>query len=237
MMDYDGFLQLVQTRRSIRRFKPDPLPEDYVNKILEAARYAPSGANSQPWEIVVLTDKAVKDKIVDIVKEASVGSYKLGQTRPKDERHPGDERLMDHPGFQDAPVFVILFGDKRLEATYPMSAYVYDRASITPSSLANAFLYMQLAATSLGLAAQWVTATAQPLPQALIKQMLGMPQEYTLYDTMVVGYPNQTPRPRLIRTREEFTHVNHYDMSKHRSDTEVKKFIRAVQQGRSTMAD
>ena len=58
-MDYDGFLELVTHRRSIRRFKPDPIPDDYVIKILDAAHYAMSGGNSQPWEFVVIKDPAV----------------------------------------------------------------------------------------------------------------------------------------------------------------------------------
>lgn len=237
MSDYENFLQLAQKRRSIRLFKEDPLPDDYINKIVEAARFAPSGANSQPWEIVVVKDRATKDRIVDIVKEASVASYKLGQTRPREEQHPADHRVIEHPGFQDAPAYLILFGDLRLEATYPLSAYAYDRESITASSLASAFLYMQLAATSLGLAAQWVTATSQPLPQALIKQLLGVPGQFHLYDTMVVGFPRQTPPPRLIREAKEFTHYDRYDMSKHRSDQQVRKFIDDVHHGRSKIAD
>ncbi len=41
-MNYEGLLELVQKRRSIRRFKPDPIPEEYLDKIIEAARWAPS---------------------------------------------------------------------------------------------------------------------------------------------------------------------------------------------------
>ena len=48
-MSYDSFLALVKKRRSTRRFKPDPVPEDDINKIIEAARWAPSGFNLQPW--------------------------------------------------------------------------------------------------------------------------------------------------------------------------------------------
>ena len=44
-MDYESFLELVKKRRSIRRFKPDPVPNEYVGKIIEAARWAPSGFN------------------------------------------------------------------------------------------------------------------------------------------------------------------------------------------------
>ncbi|MBI4186468.1 MAG: nitroreductase family protein [Chloroflexi bacterium] len=50
-MQYDEFLKLCQTRRTIRGYKKDPIPDDYVTKILDAAHYAMSGANSQPWEL------------------------------------------------------------------------------------------------------------------------------------------------------------------------------------------
>jgi len=53
-MDYDGFLELVKKRRSIRLFKPDAVPDEYIDKIIEAARWAPSGANVQPWEFLVI---------------------------------------------------------------------------------------------------------------------------------------------------------------------------------------
>ena len=236
-MDYDGFLELVKEQRSIRRFKPDPLPEEYIDEILEAARFAPSGANSQPWEIVVVKDKKIKDQIVDIFKEASLSSHKLGKTRPREEQHPGDRRLHKNPGFQNAPVFFILFSDPRLEDTYPMSAQAYDCHSITASSMASLFLYMHLAATSLGLASQWVTSTSQPLSQALIKKLLGVPRSFRLYDTMITGYPAQSPPPRLVRARADFTHIDHYDTSKYRTDSQVREFIDAVHKGRTTIPD
>jgi nitroreductase len=237
MMDYDGFLQLVQKQRSIRVFKPDPLPNEYIDNILEAARFAPSGANSQPWEIVVVKDKKIKDQIVEIVREESISSYKLGQTRPPEEQHPSDNRRHAHLGFQKAPVFFLLFSDPRLEDAYPMAAQAYDGHGVTVSSMANLFMYMHLAATSLGLASQWVSATAHPLPQALIKQLLGVPRSFILYDTMIAGYPDQSPPPRLVRTKEEFTHFDHYDRSKHRTDTQVREFINTIHKGRVAAAD
>ena len=53
-MDYDGLLQLAKLRRSVRSFKPDPLPDEYITKIIEVARWAPSGFNLQPWEFHVV---------------------------------------------------------------------------------------------------------------------------------------------------------------------------------------
>ena len=51
--------QTVTTRRSIRRFKPDPVPEALIREILEAARWSPSWGNTQPWEISVVTGAAL----------------------------------------------------------------------------------------------------------------------------------------------------------------------------------
>lgn len=56
-------LEAIKTRRSIRRYKPDPVPHDLLIKILEAGRWAPSASNSQPWSFVVFTDREVKRRI------------------------------------------------------------------------------------------------------------------------------------------------------------------------------
>ena len=56
--------QAISARRSIRRFKPDPVPEEHITQLLEAARLAPSGSNSQPWRFKIVTDPAVKAKLM-----------------------------------------------------------------------------------------------------------------------------------------------------------------------------
>jgi nitroreductase len=55
-MNYTSLLDLVQKRRSTRRFKPDPIPDEYIDKIIEVARWAPSGFNQQPWDFVVVRE-------------------------------------------------------------------------------------------------------------------------------------------------------------------------------------
>jgi len=47
-MDYETLLELIQKRRTIRKYKPIPIPDEYIEKVIEAARWAPSGANTQP---------------------------------------------------------------------------------------------------------------------------------------------------------------------------------------------
>ena len=56
-------LEAIRTRRAIRKFKPDPVPPELIEKMLESARWAPSSVNSQPWEFIVVTDPEIKKKI------------------------------------------------------------------------------------------------------------------------------------------------------------------------------
>lgn len=56
-------MEVIRNRRSIRRYKPDPVPEEEIKYVLEAARLAPSWVNTQCWHFVVVTDPAVKEKI------------------------------------------------------------------------------------------------------------------------------------------------------------------------------
>ena len=56
-------LEIIQKRRSIRKYRSDPIPEDIFQRVLEAARLAPSGSNLQPWKFIVVEDKALKDRL------------------------------------------------------------------------------------------------------------------------------------------------------------------------------
>jgi len=118
-MDYEGFLKLVKTRRSIRSFKTDPIPDEQVEKIIEAARWAPSGANSQPWEFIIVKDKQIKDRIVDIVNEHSEYSRKVELTREEDLRFPSVSGPVREPGYKSAPVFIILCGTQGRKRLIP----------------------------------------------------------------------------------------------------------------------
>ncbi|MBA7466374.1 Albonoursin synthase [subsurface metagenome] len=58
-------LELIKTRRSIRKYKLDPIPEKEINKILEAGRWAPSASNRQPWSFIVLRSEETKRKLAE----------------------------------------------------------------------------------------------------------------------------------------------------------------------------
>jgi nitroreductase len=227
-MDYDGFLDLVKKRRTIRRFRADPVPDDYIGKIIEAARWAPAGYNSQPWEFVVVRDKKLKSRVVQIVgmyRELSSGMEAAREPWQRLTVHPWQDTEMD---YRNAPVFILLFGDTRTQAGLPMIIRFDEnlRRSIFTSSLADAFLYMHLAATTLGLASQWVSATAMPYAHCLIKELLGIPPALEIYDMMAVGYPAYQPRPKLMRDRGKMVHHDYCGENEFRTDEEVRDFIK-----------
>lgn len=231
-MNYDGLVELLKKRRSIRSFKPDPVPDEYIQKIIDAALWAPSGSDSQPWEFIVIKDKENRDRVCKVLAELQPITRKLELTREEEVRHQAIAAPSGPPGFLTAPVFIIICGDTRFKDIYPMAVVSMESEaeSVFTSDLANAFLYMHLAAASLGLGSQWLTATSHPHTQVLLKDLLGIPKELKIYDTMVLGYPAMQPKPRSIRKREEVVHHERYDRSKFRTEAQVRSYIKDVRQ-------
>lgn len=227
-MDYDSLLELLKNRRSIRRFKPDPIPDEYVDKIIEAARWAPSGFNTQPWEFVVVKKPELKNRIVELVEQ-----YFAQRTEMESAREPwlgspwkgSGGREMD---YSTAPIFIVLFGDTRTKLGLPMGVRYNQNMNQTIylSSLANAFIYMHLAATTLGLASQWVSGVQLPHAHCLIKKLLGIPGEMEIYDMMAVGYPAMKPRPKLMREKAKMIHYDDCGEADFRTDEEVYDYLR-----------
>lgn len=228
-MDYESFLNLVKTRRTIRRFKPDPIPDDYIDKIIEAARWAPSGYNMQPWDFVVIKDKEKRDAIVQWVRDYHKLIMKTESAREPWQqvpRHPSDDPEMD---YRIAPVFILVLGDTRTLKGLP-TAMRYDaerRQSIHTSGLANAYLYMALAAETLGLATEWTSSVATAYPHCLIKDLLGIPPELEIYDMMALGYPAyKLTSKKLLRDKEKMVHYDYCGADDFRTEEEVNDFIK-----------
>jgi nitroreductase len=229
IMKYEDLMELFENRRSIRKFKADPVPEEYVDKIIEAARLAPAGFNSQPWEFVVIKDKTLKDKIVDVIDDYKISQFDSMETSRESwqgiqwKRGPKDQG-----DYRNAPIFIVLFGDIRTKLGLPMAVRYtnHKRESIFNSSLANAFVYMHLAANALGLGTQWVTAVQMPQVNCFLKNLLGIPNELETYDMMVLGYPDMTPKPKFLREKEEMLHFDYCGEKAFRTDEQVRDFIR-----------
>ncbi len=68
-------LEVIKKRRSVRKYKKDPIPEEALLRVLEAARLAPSGKNFQPWKFIIVKDKALKEKLA----QASAGQFFMAE--------------------------------------------------------------------------------------------------------------------------------------------------------------
>lgn len=224
-MNYESFLELVKNRRSIRRFKPEPVPKETVEKILEAARFTPSAGNSQPWEFVVVEDPETKRSIS---KNIALKLKEEVKTDPTVTRG-----VAVQPFLFTAPVIIVVCGDPRLQDTYP--AWM-DRNALLRQSLSNCIYTIQLAAACFGLATAWATIQRGPT-ETEVKKLLGIPDGYTVDHIVPLGYPDEETeykkptlpavkeRARFRRELREMVHYGHYDMGKFRSDEEVKDFI------------
>ena len=229
-MHYEEFLQLVRSRRSIRRLKPDPVPDETIDRIIEAARWAPSGFNTQPWEFIVVRKQTLKDRIAEICEASRSLNAEMEATRQplQGNAHPvksGSRK--DNRDIAKAPVFILLCGDRRTNEGLPM-ARRYDPCrteSVLISGLAGAFLYMHLAATSLGLGSRWVSSASAPYGNCMIKHLLGLPEPLDIYDMMVLGYPAVTPRPKFIREGRTMVHYDDCGEGDFRTDEEVREFL------------
>ena len=224
-MDYEGFLSLVVERRSCRRYRPDPVPEGAVEKVLEAGRHAPSAGNSQPWEFVVVRDPETRKKI----SRSIVTLYK--EARRRDPTF--NFKVAVQPHLFTAPVLIVVCGDRRLQEAYPT---LMRRNVLLRQSLAICAYAMQLAATALGLATVWGTIQGGS-PETEVRRLLGIPDVYTVDHIMPLGYPD-TERERrdrslrLVKERapyrrelEEIVHYECYDAGKFRTDEKLEEFI------------
>jgi nitroreductase len=212
-LKYDDFLNLVKKRRSVRKFKSDSIPNEYIEKILETVRWTPSGANTQPWELIVIKDIEVKNEFLNIVSER-----------------------IEVESLRTAPILIVVCGDTRTRVLYPsgrnlplvsnigLEDHVELKDNILTSSLSNAFLYILLAATTLGLGTRYITSTAHPEVQTKIKQLLKIPPYIVIYDTVALGYSSSEPSRKMPTPLGDIVHYEHFDESKAvKLDTIIEK--------------
>ena len=216
---YDRLLEIVKMRRNNRKFRPDPVPEGTIEKIIEVARWAPSGFHTQPWEFVAVTDKDIRDQIVAILEQKSPPIT-----------NPDDKDDIAQASFRDAPVFIFALCDWRAYVGLPFNMDRDDPrvASIFCSSMASTFLYMHLAAAALGLSSQWYSAAGSPATEKEIRSVIGIPEDLKIYDLMVLGYPAVPPVPKEVRDIKSILHWNACGTDNFRSDAQVIKEAEAT---------
>ena len=180
-----NIFDIQQTMRSMRRLKPDPIPDELIAKILEAGICAPNGGNSQTWRCLVVKDPAIKAAVQPYYKRAydEVQNPRHDAQKPKDpgpalDQHMRNEAaieyLTDH--FHEAPVWIVACSKSANSASGSSGASVYP-----------AVQNMLLAARALGLGA---TLTARHIAfREEVETLLGLPKNVTSFAILPIGYP------------------------------------------------
>ncbi len=223
--DYDKLLELAKKRRSIRRYKTDPVPDADIEKIIEVARWAMSGANAQPWEFVVVNKPELRKRIFELYSIHRKQTDVFNRTLNPELRHPVTGTLdAGQPSFRDAPVIIAVCGDTRTLLATSLAAEIigYERFAYH-SNVANATMMIHLAAASLGFGSQWVSTS--PIWEGELKALLKVPEWYTITQVVPIGYADYTPIPSYRREVAEITHHDQFEMGKFRTDEQIVEWI------------
>jgi nitroreductase len=219
-MKIDDLQTLVEQRRSIRGYDEKRDVDDAtIRTILNCARWAPSGGNGQPWEFVIVRERATRYKI---------GDYYLKQMEQKREMDMAvrGTAKMTGDGFRHAPVHVLILGDPRVKEAYPIRTKLEKAESHFITGLANATLLIHLAATALGLASQYVSDANSPYMETMFKALLKIPEPLRIYHLVPIGYAKGIVAAPPRRELHELLHYETYDPVKFRSDDEMAGFVK-----------
>jgi nitroreductase len=235
-MGYEELLNLMKSRRTIRGIKADPISDEVVDKILEAARWAPTGFNMQPLELLVIKDLSLRRAIKVVVDNYKNDDfYPMEATREEWQGSPWTAETHGKHDLSLAPVFIAFLGDTRRRIGLPMAArYSHQKGdSIFESSLSNGFIYAWLAAESLGLAARPVSAVKYPKVQGLVKDLLGLPDFIELYDMLLVGKSASEggAEAKLVRPLAEMVHQDRAEEGDFMAEQELRKQIKKLRAG------
>ena len=185
------FDQVIQTRRSIRNFKPDPVSDKAISDILEAARIAPSGGNIQPWRFVIIRSQEIKDKLKAATRwgfalKAPVIIACCSDLSAADGRQ---DRLAE---LSQAGVFDNVEMDE--EYTAPERTQEQLLAYLN-MNVGIAITHMMLKAVDLGLGTCWIGGF-DPLKT---KKALALDNNLHIVALLPIGYPERIPgqRPRF----------------------------------------
>lgn len=186
---------IIKGRRSITVFKAKPVEEEAVLLVLDAGRWAPSSNNSQPWEFVVVAEKARKDAIANLYVEA----YKLRANKVNEQTKkkiveilPYLEREIKIP-----PFLIVICADPRKSKSYLID---------TAAAIEN----MLIVAWDLGLGTNWIDLTSTDFANEFdvkkLKEYLFIPETITPIAIIPLGFPEEIPPPPARRRIRDLIH-------------------------------
>jgi coenzyme F420-0:L-glutamate ligase/coenzyme F420-1:gamma-L-glutamate ligase len=195
---FDELMETVSGRRSIRRYKENSVPEEFIDQLLDAAIWAPSAHNRQPWRFVVMNQANTKERLSDAMGQALARDLEndgIPLTVIEKEVGRSAQRLTT------APVIILLCLTMEDMDDYPDQRRQTNELVMAIQSTAMAGHNMLLAAHTLGLGACWMCA---PLfcPEGVI-ETLGLPARWQPQGLLTVGFPAER-RTKERRPRSSF---------------------------------
>ncbi len=193
----EATMQVIQDRRSIRDYTDEPISEDDLKMILEAARQAPSGENAQPWRFVIVRDPEARQRLGAIAAGGSGRRFTAEfVTKKMHDRFAGLQDEAKRKAVFDkltsgnvsaflanAPLSIVVCGKKD----------VWDMPYDTSAAIEN----MLLMVTGLGLGACWVIAPCIDMrDEERLKDLLHVPEGFKVISIVAVGHPTRPHRPR-----------------------------------------
>jgi nitroreductase len=179
-----SFEELIQQRRSVRRYDDRPVPKDDILKCLEAARFAPSACNSQPWKFIVIDEPALRKRVAERIFS---GLYSMNRFAEK------------------APVLVAVVSEKS-KMLSAIGGQVRD-TSYRLVDLGIACEHFILQATELGLGTCWMGW----FDEKALKKELKLPGNKKIDIVISVGYPaEEKVVPKDRKSLEEISSFNGY---------------------------
>ncbi len=176
-------LEAIKTRRSIRRYKTTPVDAEAVELVLEAARWAPSWANTQCWRFIVVLDSKIKIELADTLI--------------------GDNPATD--AVKNAPVVIVACAELG-KSGYSRGELATDKGDWYMFDVALAMQNLVLVAHSLGLG----TVHVGLFDAKRAAYVLRVPEGFCVVEMTPLGYPDQEPKPR---PRRELSDIVFYDRS------------------------
>lgn len=195
-MEQVGLFEAMHSQRAIRRYRADPVPEELIRKVLDAAIRAPSATNTQQWRFVVVRDPATRTRLCDYYARAWDDSYSNPATKAgldtKDQKVITAAARFAKGGVRDVPVFILVF-------SAPKGAY----ASVLPAAQ-----NIMLAARGLGLGT--IITTLLRLYEKEVKHLVGAPESAELVVTIPLGYPAVAFGPNRRTPVQEVTFLERW---------------------------
>ena len=194
--------RFLRTRRSIRRFRSDRVPDSAIQNILSTAAYAPSAHNRQPWRFCVVTALSIKSQLADAMAIDFQRDLRRDGVSPE-KIQAQLKRSKDR--INSAPVAILLCLDMSEMDSYDDEKRQYAERMMAIQSVAAAGLQLLLAAHAEGLGGVW---TCSPLfAQETIKKILNLSESWEPQGMFFIGYPDGAPKIKEMKDLQSLVKI------------------------------